>query len=193
VVLRFSGVPAVEMRDAFRHMGARDRRAWAGKQLLFRFPGASCDSVRIEGLEPSERPLRISARFDGADLLQAQAGGMAFQPGSLGLHDWNFPFPETGRRHPLAMPYPVTLVDSVALGVEGLRLAEGAEGSDSLETEFGAYRWRLSSDSSGTVRYVRFVRMDSVRVAPAAYPAWRGFVNRVAQSDRTVFPLGPGP
>jgi hypothetical protein len=184
--MTFKGILAGETRNQLRVMSKDEVHVWFGRQLLYRFPDASCDSVRVDGLENPDLPLRLSVRFSGADLLISGSGRFSFQPGGLALYDWNYIFPESERRHPVAVQYPIAVVDSVALRFPASWKLESAVRSDSASCTFGKYSWKTNASGADGFVYVRWFQVFSTRVDTSNYPEFRAFLNRAAQGDRAV-------
>ncbi|MBN2202267.1 hypothetical protein JW777_09960, partial [bacterium] len=159
------------------------------------FPGAVCDSASAEALDSLENPLRIRAFFSAAAIMPDDG---SFQPGTVAIYDWNAPFADSSRVWPVALPFPMAVSDTVLLaanGVLGDADPPGFTGQDSCGAGRAVWKWERLSNRDW--RYSRTVRLSRVRVEPADYADFRGFLNRVALTDRRVFRFrrdsGPDP
>ncbi len=185
VVMTFTGAPAGEMRHRLGRMEGDGTWRWMAGQILGRFPGAVCDSVSVESLDSPEGPLRIRAFFSSAAVMPDDG---SFQPGAMAIYDWNAPFADSSRTRPVSLPYPLAVADTVLLTEAG-GLGEADPPGFAWEDSCGVGRavWRWERLSTREWRYCRAVNLSEVRVEPADYPDFRGFLNRVAVADRRVF------
>ena len=187
--MTFYGAPAGEMRHLIGRMEGDGMRKYMAGQILGRFPGAVCDSASAEALDSPGKPFRIRAFFSAAAIMPDDG---SFQPGAVAIYDWNAPFADSSRARPVSLPVPLAVADTVLLSTSG----DPGEpdpprftGEDSCGAGRAAWRWeRLSSRKW---RYCRTVRLSEVRVEPADYADFRGFLNRVALTDRRVFRFNP--
>jgi hypothetical protein len=184
VCMVFTGVLAGEMRHQLRRMPDTAIRNWIGRQLLYRFPGVVCDSIRLEDLWNPENPLRLSASFDSAKWMVRDGGSFSFRPGEFALYDMNYVFPEKERRYPIALQYPMSVQDTVLIRhpVQWSLVSETL--GDSASAPFGDYGWQACVQEAGRFLYKRRIQFGETVVENSHYSEFRAFVNRVAQGDR---------
>jgi hypothetical protein len=133
--------------------------------------------------------LGVSARFSSAEVLVSEGMRLAFQPGAVALYDWNLAFSDTARRNPVVLPYPIAVIDSVCLRLPDGWILDGAARSGSEACEAASYQWTLEPGQPGILRYTRRLCIAETHIDTSGYSEFRAFANRVAQEDRSVFPL----
>jgi len=193
VSMVFEGVLAGEMRFQLKRMSDTGIRTWIGRQLLYRFPGTVCDSVRLENLRNPDLPFVLAAAFSSARFGVQNGESFSFRPGEFALYDMNFIFPEKERRYPVALQYPVCVEDTVEIRLPDPWSLASQTLRDSASVSFGEYSWRAGLREDGRFQYVRRVFIRETAVENGRYPEFRRFVNRVAEGDRAtvVYRVGP--
>jgi hypothetical protein len=186
VSMVFTGILAGEMRHQLRRMPDDGIRAWIGRQLLYRFPGAVCDSFNLEDLRNPGRPFGLKAAFSSAGFLVRGREMFLMRPGELALYDMNYIFPEKERRYPVSLQYPVSVTDTVMLRHPPQWSLESRALGDSVSAPFGTCGWRADACPEGRFVYSRRLKFDGMVVENARYEQFREFVNRVAEMDRAV-------
>jgi hypothetical protein len=186
VSMVFSGVLAGEMRYQLRKMPDVAIHNWIGRQLLYRFPGVVCDSVRLEDLENPDKPFRLYAAFSSAHWMVRDGSAFSIRPGDIALYDMNFIFPEKERRYPVVLQYTMCVLDTVLVRHPARWILATQPVCDSASASFGKYEWRASVPSAGEFLYTRRMQISETSVDQVRYPEFRAFVNRAAQGDRAV-------
>ena len=186
VFMVFSGVLAGEMRYQLRRMPDVTIRSWIGRQLLYRFPGVVCDSIRLEDLRNPDKPLRLYAEFSSAQWMTRDGSAFSMRPGDIALYDMNFIFPEKERRYPVVLQYPMFVSDTLMIRHPVRWTLATQSVCDSASSAFGKYEWRTSVPSAGEFLYARRWQIGETAVDKARYQEFRAFVNRAAQGDRAM-------
>lgn len=186
VSMTFTGILAGEMRHQLRRMPDDGIRMWIGRQLLYRFTGAVCDSFHVSDLRNPARPLSLTAAFSSAGFLVREGETFSARPGELALFDMNYIFPDKERRHPVSLQYPVSVEDTVVLRHPPEWTLESRVLRDSVSAPFGICDWRGEAGQDGRFVYSRKLRFRGTNVETAQYAEFREFLNRVAEMDRSA-------
>jgi hypothetical protein len=191
VSMVFTGILAGEMRHQLRRMTDDGMRSWMGRQLLYRLPGAVCDSFRVEDLRNPALPLGLTAAFSSAGFLVRDGDKFSTRPGELALFDLNYVFPEKERRYPVSLQYPMSVEDTLVLRLPANWSLESAVPGDSVFTRFGSCGWRADVRPDGRFLYSRRLRLRETMIESERYAEFREFLNRVAEMDRTGMVFRP--
>jgi hypothetical protein len=179
---RFTGMPAIEQLNDIGDLNPSRRRQWLEGFLARRCPGATLDSMQIEGMRPLGEGLRVRYRFRTSMFAVRRSSGMVLHPGVFAPASLTEYFRSPSRKYPIRFRYGTRseLVLTVRLP-EGWK-ANRPEVADTIRSSFGSAYWH--SEVQGPEIRLQLGRLLSGDEVPAAqYGKFQRFLDAVQMGE----------
>ncbi len=181
-----AGAAGMEAREEIHSMREGELQRWVHSPLLARFPQAHFKPVELKNRMRLDQPLQFSCDFRWS--LANTDSNIAF-PLSLekfSQFDWQKLFVEKERKFPLLFRYPIRIIDSLSVEVDGDWSLLAKSECDSLSTKIGRFAISSAWSSANTFRLVRRLQIEKTEVPPEDYRGLWQFINAVAMKDQST-------
>jgi hypothetical protein len=180
----YTGQSAEVVRALFRRANAQREQGILRRQLLAEFKPANIRIHQITGADDDEAPLTITYAFDYPDFAVLTRDRIIFRP-SVFHASSAAPFSADLRHYNLEFPYQWQEQDTVALQLPAGYSLEAKNAPPSYPGPILSYRVQLGLEPVKNVLQLQRDFRSTILAAPrSAYPALKGWYDRVAASDQ---------
>jgi transglutaminase-like putative cysteine protease len=178
-VVTISGQAAPEWREHYQTPG--ERRERFGKVWNGRFPGATLESLQMDGVEDRNRPVIARSLASVPRLADAAGPGTLRLTASAREVDFVRSYARlSARKHELLVAYPWQHEEELLYRVPAGWHVVGLPEAKHAESGFGRFRLEISTDKAGReVKVHSVVDVVKNRIAPADYAAFRNFLGAI--------------
>lgn len=186
VQIQLKGALSSEMRTQLQNVNPANIESWLSRDLIDAFPITRIVHLTINGLDEPENPL--SMRFDfTTDAIDIQNENyFALQPGLFSGFNLHKVFYKNERSFNVALKYPIMIYDYIKISYPENWIAISGISSDSLNSDFGSYRYQMDVNQAGVAFYRRTFNLDETHIPVSQYADFRTFLYQIFQMDRNL-------
>jgi len=185
-----TGATASDFREALGQAAPYERRQWLETHLSREISGVRLDTFSIAGLVPEEGALAISYAFSAPSFGTMTDSALFLWPGRIAMSGLPDHFRPESRVHPVRFRYGHRRDVRIRMSLPREYRRVRPSGVDSLGSEFGWSRTRLSLDSRALL-FEGSYRITGAPIRPASYAAFRTFLDAMRRQNEREVALSP--
>ncbi len=186
VNISLTGALANEMRTEIKLSNPANLKTLMGQNLLSAFPLTKISDLEIENLDNPEGAFKIQFQFstDAIDIQNEKY--FILQPGLFSGFNLHKLFYAPNRQYNVVLKYPLRIRDNMKINYPESWIAITGVSSDSLQTDYGIYKNKMSVQEPGTAFYQRDFMLSCTKIPAYEYPQFQNFLFQTFQLDRNL-------